>query len=191
MPEGNSTAALSLANDVASKAQLSIAGFVWDSETGRFATRWETGNSTFQEALFAQLALALFKTPRRALHRCAECGQFFSDRSPRPARYCWQSCRSKGSARDFRAGVLLLEQLAHERGKVHLPLGHRLLLFRLPSCGEIDSGEDARWPLTFHAVAATRFPPRPGTLPGSMAGVGCCRVGWRCHGLLDAADVPG
>src|SRR5262249_20931221 len=65
--------------------------------------------------------------------------------------------------------VLLLEQLADERGKIHLPLGHRLLL---PSVvfGRTDSGEDVRWPLLFHAAAASRFPPRPGTLPTPRAG---------------------
>src|SRR5262249_901085 len=33
--------------------------------------------------------------------------------------------------------------------------------------GPIDRGEDVRWPLQFHAAAATRFPPRPGTLPSA------------------------
>jgi hypothetical protein len=103
----DSIPALDLAQMITDRANVTVERFGWDQETGRLMPRWKTEQSSFEEGLFAHLALALGdgRSAKRTLHRCTECGNLFYDPTRRPARYCSQPCRSRGSAREFLEGI--------------------------------------------------------------------------------------
>ncbi|MEO6030202.1 MAG: CGNR zinc finger domain-containing protein [Candidatus Binatia bacterium] len=96
------TDAVQLAETLAARARLVPHRFGFDQRTSRLVQRWTTQEDSFEEILYAQLALALQEVPYSWLHRCENCEIVFASDSKREIKYCSPRCRNRALVRRHR-----------------------------------------------------------------------------------------
>jgi hypothetical protein len=75
------------------RARGKLKGWIWARGTGRLFMRVETEDLTFEESLYAQLAMALTVESFSKFRQCENCERFFYEPKQRKVRLCSESCR--------------------------------------------------------------------------------------------------
>ena len=73
-------------------------GWLWVRGTGRLFARIEPDQLSFEQSLYAQLAVAMTVQPFTVIKRCKNCERFFYEPIRKRARLCSRSCREAEAA---------------------------------------------------------------------------------------------
>ena len=91
-----------LAQLITEGSRLRMRRFAIDRKTRLLVPRWDSETQSFNEMLYAHLALTFCQVPIHRLRRCAACNHFFFSTSGQKAKYCTGRCQIRAAMQRYR-----------------------------------------------------------------------------------------